>query len=116
MVGDLWWVPSVIVFAVFLLCVAVVVGILRRRARSRVRAIRAQDDELARTAAISLVRADDEVQSAVDELGFAVAQFGERATQDFAAALATSRRQLRDAFALQQKLDAVVPPMRRRRA
>jgi len=109
MAGDLWWVPSVIVFTVFLLCVAVVVGLLRRRARSRARAIRAQDAELARTAAISLVRADDEVQAAVDELGFAVAQFGERATEDFAAAVATSRMQLRDAFALQQKLDDAVP-------
>jgi hypothetical protein len=109
MAGDLWWVPSVIVFTVFLLGVAVVVGVLRRRAHARARVIRAQDDELARTAAISLVRADDEVQAAVDELGFAVAQFGERATQDFAAALATSRRQLRDAFALQQKLDDSVP-------
>lgn len=109
MAGDLWWVPSVIVFTVFLLCVAVVVGLFRRRARSRARVIRAQDDELARTAAISLVRADDEVQAAVDELGFAVAQFGERATEDFAAAVATSRRQLRDAFALQQKLDDAVP-------
>lgn len=109
MTGDLWWVPSVIVFAVFLACVAVVAGLLRRRARIRARAIRAEDEALARTAAISLVRADDEVQAAVDELGFAVAQFGERATQEFAAAVATSRRQLRDAFALQQKLDDAVP-------
>ncbi len=109
MTGDLWWVPSLIVFAVFLAGVAVVVAILRRRSRARARALRAADDELARRAAISLVRADDVVQSAVDELGFAVAQFGERATEDFAAALTTSRRQLRDAFALQQKLDDAIP-------
>jgi hypothetical protein len=109
MAGDLWWVPSVIVFAVTLACVLVVVAVLRRRARARRRAVRAADEELARRAAISLVRADDEVQAAVDELGFAVAQFGEKATQEFAAALDTSRRQLRDAFALQQKLDDSVP-------
>ena len=55
------------------------------------------------------MRADDLVQAAADELGFAIAQFGENATRDFAAALSTSRRQLRDAFALQQKLDDAQP-------
>lgn len=109
MTGELWWVPSLIVLAVVVAAVTVIVAMLRRRTRARERAIRAEDDELARRAAISLVRADDAVQAAVDELGFAIAQFGERATEEFAAAVTTSRRQLRDAFALQQKLDDAVP-------
>jgi hypothetical protein len=38
-----------------------------------------------RTRLIAAVRADDLVEAATDELGFAIAQFGERATADFAA-------------------------------
>lgn len=116
---DLWWLPSVIVFGVVLAIVAFVVAVLRRRGRERARAEDAASADLARTAAISLVRADDVVQAATDELGFAAAQFGEAATGDFAAALALSRRQLRDAFDLQHKLDAEQPSSaaeRRRRS
>jgi hypothetical protein len=108
MTDDLWWVPSVIVFAVVAVIVAVAIAAGRRRSRARTEVVRAADADLARRAAISLVRADDLVQAASDELGFAIAQFGEQATRDFAAALTTSRRQLRDAFALQQKLDDAV--------
>lgn len=109
MTGELWWVPSVIVFGVVLAIVTLLVVAARRRGRQRARTEAAAAAALARTAAISLVRADDVVQSATDELGFAVAQFGENATGDFAAALAVSRSQLRDAFALQQKLDDALP-------
>lgn len=109
MTGELWWVPSAIVLAVVLVVVALIVLIARRRARARRLSASAAAAELARTAAISLVRADDLVQAAADELGFAIAQFGENATREFATALATSRRQLRDAFSLQQKLDDALP-------
>ncbi|MEO6310112.1 MAG: hypothetical protein ABIO33_05460 [Leifsonia sp.] len=109
MAGELWWVPSLIVLAAVAAGVLVLVSVLRRRTRERVETEKASAAELARTAAINLVRADDLVQSATDELSFAIAQFGENATHEFATALATSRRQLRDAFALQQKLDDAVP-------
>ncbi|MGO4691290.1 hypothetical protein [Glaciibacter sp. 2TAF33] len=115
MTGELWWVPSVIVFAVVAVVVGAIIAVQRRRSRARQRLARAADADLARRAAISLVRADDLVQEASDELGFAIAQFGEQATRDFATALATSRRQLRDAFALQQKLDDSVPDSREER-
>lgn len=109
MADALWWVPSVIVLAVVVGVVLLVVALVRRRSRGHAAALSAEARERARAAAISLVRADDLVQAAGDELGFALAQFGERATADFAKALTTSRRQLRDAFALQQKLDDAVP-------
>lgn len=54
------------------------------------------------------MRADDTVQETAGEVGFAVAQFGEAAARGFVGALETSRRQLRDAFALQQKLDDAI--------
>lgn len=106
--GAFWWVPSVVIFALLLAGVGVLVGLARRRTRARLRLETVAAAELARSAAISLVRADDLVQDASDELGFAIAQFGENATGDFAKALGLSRRQLTEAFALQQKLDDVV--------
>jgi len=109
MTGDLWWVPSAILLAFVALGVTLIVGSGRRRRRDREQAEAAITSERARAAAIALVRADDQVGAATDELGFAVAQFGESATRDFATALDLSRRQLRDAFALQQKLDDSVP-------
>jgi hypothetical protein len=105
MTEALWWLPSVIVLAVVVGVIALLVAASRRKARGIRAAQHAEVTERARTAAISLVRADDLVEAATDELGFAQAQFGERATADFAAALEVSKRQLRDAFALKQKLD-----------
>lgn len=107
--GDLWWVPSVIVVCLVVAVVWALVGASRRRTRARLGQVNAAAAELARSANISLVRADDLVQDATDELGFAMAQFGESATREFASALTTSRRQLSDAFALQQKLDDALP-------
>ena len=107
--GDLWWVPSVIVIGLVVAGVWALVGASRRRTRARLGQVRAVATELERNASSSLVRADDVVQDATDELSFAIAQFGESATREFATALATSRRQLSDAFALQQKLDDAVP-------
>ncbi|TFD42710.1 MULTISPECIES: hypothetical protein [Cryobacterium] len=109
MTGELWWVPSVIVFGAVLALVALTVMLAGRRRRQREGVADAAAADLARTASIGLVRADDVIQAATDELGFAIAQFGEKATGDFAAALAVSRRQLGDAFSVQQKLDDAMP-------
>jgi hypothetical protein len=109
MTDALWWLPSLIVLAVVAGAIWLLVSVSRRKGRRIRAAERAEVTERARTAAISLVRADDLVEAASDELGFAIAQFGERATADFAAALEVSKRQLREAFALKQKLDDAVP-------
>ncbi|TFD52061.1 hypothetical protein E3T55_07175 [Cryobacterium frigoriphilum] len=109
MSGAFWWVPSVVVLAVVVAAIVFVVTLLRRRTAALRGAETAAAAALAREAAISLVRADDLVESSTDELDFALAQFGEPATREFAAALAASRRQLSEAFALQQKLDDAVP-------
>ena len=60
---------------------------------------------LAKQANILLVRVDDAVKSSADELGFALAQFGEDKTREFQAVLATARAQLTEAFTLKQQLD-----------
>jgi uncharacterized membrane protein YgcG len=56
-----------------------------------------------------LVQLDDSLKTSEQELGFAVAQFGESATADFTAALASAKKKVAEAFALKQKLDDAQP-------
>jgi DNA repair exonuclease SbcCD ATPase subunit len=90
-----------------------VVGVvlLSRRARRNARApLPGRTD-----AGVALVRADDAVRAAADDLAFAVAQFGEERTRDFARALQNARTDLDRAFALQQRLDDDEPEGENRR-
>lgn len=66
-------------------------------------------DELRRQAGTALVQADDAVRTSEEELGFAVASFGEQATADFRTALDQAKAKLGEAFALQQRLDDAEP-------
>jgi hypothetical protein len=66
-------------------------------------------------AGVALVRADDAVRSAADDLAFAVAQFGDDRTRDFARALDAARADLDKAFALQNRLDDAEPEGENRR-
>jgi hypothetical protein len=58
-------------------------------------------------AGVALVRADTALREGLDELGYAVAQFGEERTRDFKAALDAARADLDKAFRYQQRLDDV---------
>jgi hypothetical protein len=58
-------------------------------------------------AGVALVRADTALREGLDELGYAVAQFGEDRTRDFKAALDAGRADLDKAFRYQQRLDDV---------
>lgn len=87
------------------------VVLLARRARRSARApLPGRTD-----AGVALVRADDAVRAAADDLAFAVAQFGEDRTRDFARALETARADLDKAFALQNRLDDAEPEGENRR-
>ena len=66
-------------------------------------------DELRRQAGGALVQADDAVKTSEEELGFAVASYGEEATADFRAALDGAKAKVAEAFALQQQLDDARP-------
>lgn len=66
-------------------------------------------------AGVALVRADDAVRAAADELAFAQAQFGDERTRDFARALERARADLDQAFALQSRLDDAEPEGENRR-
>ncbi len=58
-------------------------------------------------AGVALVQADTALRDGLDELGYAVAQFGEDRTRDFKAALDAARADLDKAFRYQQRLEDV---------
>jgi hypothetical protein len=66
-------------------------------------------------AGVALVRADTALRDGIDELGYAVAQFGEDRTREFSAALDAARADLDRAFRLQQQLDDAYADSERQR-
>lgn len=97
-----------VAFAV--LTVVGVVLISRRTRRNAARPLPGRTD-----AGVALVRADEAVRAADDDLAFAQAQFGEERTREFARVLAAARADLDRAFVLQNKIDDAVPEGERRR-
>lgn len=88
--------------------IAVVVVLVRRRRRGTAAGGGAPAEpieDLARRSASALVAADDAIRTSEQELGFATAQFGDEAAGAFAETLAQARRDLDEAFSLQQRLD-----------
>ncbi|WP_279399744.1 TPM domain-containing protein [Agromyces soli] len=66
-------------------------------------------EELRRTAGGALVQIDDALKTSEEELGFAVASYGDEATAPFREALAAAKGKVREAFAIQQQLDDGIP-------
>lgn len=56
-----------------------------------------------------LVQLDDSLKTSEQELGFAVAQFGDDATKQFSEALAGAKKKVTSAFEIRQKLDDAFP-------
>lgn len=63
------------------------------------------DEQVATAAGSALVQADDAITSSREELGFAVAQYGEAATAEFTQAVDAAKAKMSEAFDLKQKLD-----------
>ena len=94
--------------------IAVVVVFVRRRGRAGggsnpKAAPREPIADLARRSAAALVAADDAIRTSEQELGFATAQFGDDAAAAFSQTIAQARRDLDEAFSLQQRLDDDTP-------
>jgi len=92
--------------------VAGVAGIVVWRVRRRSREATAAEfpgqptlKELDRRVGSLLVQLDDSLKTSEQELGFAVAQFGEAATAEFTATLASAKAKVAQAFTLKQQLD-----------
>jgi chromosome segregation ATPase len=101
-----------VVVAAFIVLMAVGVVLLVRRSRREALA-----PSPGRTdAGVALVQADDAVKEGADELAFAVAQFGDDRTCEFAKILATANADLTRAFRLQQQLDDSEPDSDQQRA
>ncbi|MCU1639672.1 MAG: hypothetical protein JWL94_2319 [Microbacteriaceae bacterium] len=103
-------VAGVLLVAIFL---AVIAARARaRRARQRTeheRQLAGQLLERQQTAGAALVRVDERVRLADDELGFAIAEFGDEAVAEFRAALQRARQRLSEAFQLNQALNDHLP-------
>jgi len=56
-----------------------------------------------------LIEVDDSLRTSEQELGFAIAQFGEDATREFQTTLASAKTTVGEAFAIRQKLDDAFP-------
>ena len=97
-----------VVVVVGLLLVGGIVLLFRRRSGAQPSSA-AGMPALRTRANILLVRADEAVTAGEDELGFAVAQFGEAQTAAFTKTMADARGRLAEAFRLQQALDDSVP-------
>ncbi len=72
--------------------------------------------ELEAQASSALVATDDAIKTSDQELGFAVARFGDHAAAPFSAALKSARAEIAAAFKLRQLLDDDIPetePVRR---
>lgn len=63
------------------------------------------DDQVATQAGLALVQADDAITSSREELGFAIAQFGDAATAEFTHVVEAAKTKMSEAFDLKQKLD-----------
>lgn len=104
------WTIALVVIGVVI--VAIIIIVLVRRARRRAAEQAKRQAALAETsqqASIALVRTDDLVRTSEQEMEYARAQFGDDVIGEFVTALETSRKNLDEAFSLQQKLDDEIP-------
>ena len=112
--GASGWLTWLLVIVVVGVGIVLLVVFLRRRRKGTVTAGPAGPpqpsiEELERRASSLLVETDDAIKTSAQELGFAKAQFGDAATTEFEAALATAKQSLDEAFGLKQKLDDHIP-------
>ena len=97
----------------------VVVGFVVLFRRRGDRGIRSSNpsgiDALNRKAGTLLVKLDDAVRDADDEIGYALAQFGPEKSRPYGDAVAGARAKVTEAFRLKQALDDAVPDSDRQR-
>lgn len=96
--------------------VAAIVGLVFLRRRTTASAESAlsagsgpSQKDLDRQVGKLLVQLDDATASSEQELGFAIAQFGDDATATFAQTLESAKQKVRESFALKQRLDDSTP-------
>ncbi len=100
-------VTIVVLFAVVVIVGFTVLALRRRRAPAETGGPidGSADPQQATRANISLVRLDDAVSQAEDDLGFAIAQFGDDRSRVFSEALASAKAALTESFRIKHRLD-----------
>lgn len=108
--GGFNWLPTVLIFGGLAVVIVIILRVARRRRAASPGAVAGPSQhDLDLRAGKLLVGLDDAVKTSEQELGFAVAEFGEQQTGAFSIALDTARRKLREAFRLRQQLDDAHP-------
>ena len=114
--GGAGWLTWLLVIAVVVIGIVLIVMFVRRR-RGTAGTVPADGagapqpslEDVERRAASLLVETDDALKTSAQELGFAKAQFGDAATAEFEAAIASAQQNLDEAFTLKQQLDDATP-------
>jgi len=108
---PLWPIVLILVAAVGGALVYLLVRAARRRkaGETSLPAGQLTQQQLDAKASSLLVEIDDSLRTSEQEVGFAVAQFGDDATKDFTAALAAAKTAVGEAFSIRQKLDDAFP-------
>ena len=108
---PLWPIVLILVAAVGGAIVYLLVRAARRRkaGETSLPAGQLTQQQLDAKASSLLVEIDDSLRTSEQEVGFAVAQFGEDATKDFTAALTAAKTAVGEAFSIRQKLDDAFP-------
>ncbi|HEY8913402.1 TPM domain-containing protein, partial [Lacisediminihabitans sp.] len=106
-------VTIVVIIVLLFLGLGLVLLIRSRRTRAgqlaAARTAQLSLEQLDAKASSLLVQLDDSLKSSEQELDFAIAQFGNEVTTPFSATLATAQAEVKEAFAIKQKLDDAVP-------
>lgn len=107
---------TTLVVLVTVLVIGGFVVLFRRRGDRGIRASGpAGIEALTTRAGVLLVRLDDQLREADEELGFAIAQFGPDRARAFGATLSRARADVAEAFRLKQRLDDAYPDSDRER-
>jgi uncharacterized protein YukE len=115
--GIVWLIVILIAVAAVILIVVLVARSRGRKKRATPAAVpdpndpyaAVSDEDLQTQAGSALVHADDAITSSRQELGFAVAQYGDDSTQEFTGVIEAAQAKVSEAFALKQKLDDEIP-------
>ncbi len=112
--GTVW----LILLVIAAIAIVVVIVVLRRRKKTPAVDPRAGEpaelaaistEDLERQAGGALIETDDAVRTSEQELGFAIAQYGEESATRFREAIAAAKTTLSQAFTIKQRLDDAEP-------
>ncbi|WP_194422168.1 TPM domain-containing protein [Microbacterium abyssi] len=115
--GFIWLILALVIVAAAILVIVLIVRSRKKKQQSSPSAIpdpedpfaAISDEDLEKQAGSALVQADDAITSSRQELGFAVAQYGDDSTAAFADVVEAAKGKVAEAFAVKQQIDDEIP-------